>query len=158
MPCTNLGLTGNFQGTHKFLNIQTGCTVKLKKWTELPIPKEVLERISTLADKDKENTDLELYDCSKHEIIDVDDINEANPSAGDGNVAGVMAMDNDHNGNQNDDDGANNDAEISGVLQELVPKFAGVPQELAPEPNADAIDGKRTGVHGDASEGTDGKN
>ena len=67
-------------------------------------------------------------------------------------------MDNDHNGNHNDDDGANNDVKISGVPQELAPEFSGLPQELAPEPNADTTDGKRTGVHGDASEGTDGNN
>ena len=37
MPCLNLGPTGNLQGTHKFLNICTGHTVNIQKWTEPPI-------------------------------------------------------------------------------------------------------------------------
>ena len=88
-------------------------------------------------------------DHSKHEIIEVDDIGEADlPSgSGSGNVAGVMAMENNHN----DDNGANNNTKIAGVPQQLATKFSGVPQELAPEPNANAADGKSIEVHGDAA-------
>lgn len=36
--CINLGPTGNFQGTHKFLNPETGEVIKPKKFTVLPMP------------------------------------------------------------------------------------------------------------------------
>jgi hypothetical protein len=40
--CINLGPTGNFQGTHKFLNLDTGEVIKRQHFTELPMPDSMI--------------------------------------------------------------------------------------------------------------------
>ena len=77
------------------------------------------------------NPALAFSDRSKHEIIDVDDIAEYELSAGSGIVSGLMAMDN-NDKNHNNDNGADNNATITGVTQNLAPEFAGVPQNMEP--------------------------
>ena len=77
------------------------------------------------------NSALAFSDRSKHEIIDVDDIAEYELSAGSGIVSGLMAMDN-NDKNHNNDNGADNDAAITGVPHNLAPEFAGFLQNMAP--------------------------
>jgi hypothetical protein len=45
----NLGPTGNIQGAHKFLSLSTGEVIVRRKWTELPVPSEVLLRMEELS-------------------------------------------------------------------------------------------------------------
>jgi hypothetical protein len=45
----NLGPTGNIQGAHKFFSLATGEILTRKKWTELPVPSEVLIRLEEMA-------------------------------------------------------------------------------------------------------------
>ena len=35
--------TGNFQGSYKFLNLRTGQRITRRKWTDLPMPQEVID-------------------------------------------------------------------------------------------------------------------
>jgi hypothetical protein len=51
----NLGPTGNIQGTHKFLSLQTGEIIVCRKWTELPVPAEVIDK---LEDMNTDKSDL----------------------------------------------------------------------------------------------------
>ncbi len=44
-----LGPSGNIQGGHKFLSLQTGNVMVRRKWTELPVPADVINRIEDLA-------------------------------------------------------------------------------------------------------------
>ena len=44
----NLGPNRNLQGTHKFLNLCTGKKITCQCWTELPMPKEVIDRVNQL--------------------------------------------------------------------------------------------------------------
>jgi hypothetical protein len=41
----NLGPTGNIQGTHKFLSLKTGDLIVRRKWTEMPVPSEVIDKL-----------------------------------------------------------------------------------------------------------------
>ncbi|KAL7502656.1 hypothetical protein ACHAXN_000584, partial [Cyclotella atomus] len=50
--CINLGPTGNFQGTHQFLNLETGEIIKRKKFTMLPMPDSMIKRVEELARQD----------------------------------------------------------------------------------------------------------
>ena len=43
-----LGPTGNQQGTHYFLSLQTGRVLKRTNFTELPMPDDVIDRVSAL--------------------------------------------------------------------------------------------------------------
>jgi hypothetical protein len=44
-----LGPSGNIQGGHKFLSLQTGNIMVRRKWTELPVPADVINRLKDLA-------------------------------------------------------------------------------------------------------------
>ncbi len=56
----NLGLTGNFQGTHKFPNLNTGQVIKQRSFLELPMPDKVIKQVKKLADKDKQSRNMRL--------------------------------------------------------------------------------------------------
>ena len=43
-----MGPTGNRQGGHYFLNLSTGDTIVRHRWTVLPMPQDVIDRISAL--------------------------------------------------------------------------------------------------------------
>jgi hypothetical protein len=49
----NLGLS-NLYGAHKFYSLRTGEIITGQKWTELPVPSEVIEKIDELANEDEE--------------------------------------------------------------------------------------------------------
>jgi len=44
----SLGATGNTQGTYRFFNLSTGELIVRRKWTELPIPQEVIMRLQDM--------------------------------------------------------------------------------------------------------------
>jgi hypothetical protein len=49
---------GNDQGGYYFMSISTGHRLKRYQWTKLPMPKEVIDRVHTLARRSKANRDL----------------------------------------------------------------------------------------------------
>jgi hypothetical protein len=44
----NLGPSGYVQGTHKFYSLKTGEIIVRRKWYELPVPSDVIERLNEL--------------------------------------------------------------------------------------------------------------
>jgi len=53
-----LGPTGNFQGTSKFFDLETGKVIKRRKFTELPMPDSVIKKVEKWADKDKQRAGM----------------------------------------------------------------------------------------------------
>jgi hypothetical protein len=53
----NLGPTGNIQGAHKFFSLTTGEILIRKKWTELPVPSDVLIRLDEMAMDPNDNVE-----------------------------------------------------------------------------------------------------
>jgi hypothetical protein len=47
-----LGPTGNIQGSYKFLNLRTGKRITRRRWTQLPMPQEVIDRVDQLGRAD----------------------------------------------------------------------------------------------------------
>ena len=47
-----LGPTGNSQGSYKFMNLRTGRRITRRKWTNLPMPQEVIDRVNELGKAD----------------------------------------------------------------------------------------------------------
>jgi hypothetical protein len=41
----NLGPTRNIQGTHNLLSLKTEDLIVMRKWTELPVPSEVIDKL-----------------------------------------------------------------------------------------------------------------
>jgi hypothetical protein len=62
-----LGPTGNLQGTHRFYSLKTGEIVVRRKWTELPVPSDVIERLDDLT-LDRSDCEQDLYDNIDQEI------------------------------------------------------------------------------------------
>ena len=60
----SLGLTSNIQGTHKFLSLRTGEIIVRRKWTELPVPAEVIDKLDDMT------TDKSDFIDSKDNIED----------------------------------------------------------------------------------------
>jgi hypothetical protein len=44
----HVGRTGNLQGTHKFYSLRTGEVIVHGRWTELPIPSEVIKKLTEM--------------------------------------------------------------------------------------------------------------
>ena len=50
-PAICCGPTGNLQGSYFFFSLVTGLLIKHRKWSELPVPNAVIERVAYFADK-----------------------------------------------------------------------------------------------------------
>jgi len=70
----NLGPTGNIQGTHHFLSLKTGELVVRWKWTELPIPSDVIHQLEELAGE-SENVLESLIEAEEEEYEKHDELN-----------------------------------------------------------------------------------
>ena len=57
-----LGPTGNIQGSYKFLNLRTGKRITRRRWTPLPMPQEVIDRVNQLGKADAQPELLTFYD------------------------------------------------------------------------------------------------
>lgn len=78
-PCTtgaiNLGPTGNVQGAHKFLSLVTDEVITHKKWTELPVPCEVIIKPEDMAADPNDDVAVILQD-DEEELEHLEDRNE----------------------------------------------------------------------------------
>lgn len=61
--------TGNAQGSHHFLSLQTGRLINRNHWTELPMPVDIIERVHRLAESNALNH-LVFGDRENAEISD----------------------------------------------------------------------------------------
>jgi len=70
-----LGPTGSRDGNHYFLNLRTGARVTRTRWTDLPMPSDVVDRVSDLGQAQGMPTHLAFGDRHGTEIEDsLDDI------------------------------------------------------------------------------------
>jgi hypothetical protein len=57
-----LGPTGNFQGTYKFLDLESGQVVKRKRFDEFPMPDSVISKLERWGRRDQQNGRLTFAD------------------------------------------------------------------------------------------------
>jgi hypothetical protein len=69
----NLGPTRNIQGTHKFLSLQTREVIVRRKWTELPVPEDVIDRLKDILG---ESGKIDLHGDEDCEERNVENTNE----------------------------------------------------------------------------------
>jgi hypothetical protein len=90
-----LGPTGNIHGSYKFLNLRTGKHITHRRWTQLPMPQEVIDRVNQLGKADRQPELLTFYnrkgcligksespgvpDTPETTIPDDDDLGDLNP-------------------------------------------------------------------------------
>jgi hypothetical protein len=79
-PAICCGPTGNLQGSYFFFSLVTGLLIKRRKWTELPVPDAVIERVAHFANKAGNppgivfsNRHRQPYDWPDNDIIGSDD-------------------------------------------------------------------------------------
>ena len=86
-----LGPTGNLQGSYKFMSLRTGKLITRRKFTPLPMPQDVVDRVDTLGKADKQRELLTFYDrhgrpigdMADYETTGVDDDEDPTPGAPD---------------------------------------------------------------------------
>ena len=61
-----LGITGNLQGSYTFLNLTTGKLITRRKFTPLPMPNDVIDRVIELVNKEKAPKGLQFADRHQH--------------------------------------------------------------------------------------------
>lgn len=70
MGCICLGPAGNQQGGHWFMSLTSGERVVRYQWTTLPMPREVIERVSSMGKAQWMPTSITYADRRGHEITD----------------------------------------------------------------------------------------
>ena len=56
-----LGPTSNIQGSYYFLNLSTGKCITRRRWTQLPMPQEVIDRVNQLGTAEAQPQLLTFY-------------------------------------------------------------------------------------------------
>ena len=72
-----LGLTGNQLGGHYFMSLLTRSVIKCSRWTELPMPSDVIQRVNSMGTQQGMPRELVFRDHYAKEILDgLDDVGE----------------------------------------------------------------------------------
>jgi hypothetical protein len=100
--------TGNAQGGYLFFSLVTGRRLNRNSWTQLPMPKDVIDRVHKLARRSKANRDLLFAWRDGTPIADdgEDDDNEDHP---DWDPDDNAEADNDDDGSEHTDDDDDDD-------------------------------------------------
>jgi hypothetical protein len=69
-----LGPAGNYQGGYKFFSLSTKRVIKRRKWTELPVPNEVIQLVASIANAEKHNEDGFVF--RRADMSAIDDIDD----------------------------------------------------------------------------------
>ena len=98
--------TGNTQGGYFFFSLTTGRVLNRGRWTSLPMPNEVIDRVHRMARQEHGNNGLLFEDRNHHPLVDPDDDGDDNstyhPEEDDN--SDVDEDDNNHDGQDDDDD------------------------------------------------------
>jgi hypothetical protein len=119
-----LGPCGNLQGGYLFYNLRTGKKITRRKWTTLPMPREVIDRVNLLGEAESQPTLLTFCDRHGREIGDHTDYTSV-PRVDSGDITSYTEIP----GVDTPEDDEN-----STDLLDPVQNIAGVEQQLAAEP------------------------
>ncbi|KAL7559815.1 hypothetical protein ACA910_003979 [Epithemia clementina (nom. ined.)] len=107
--------TGNAQGAYYCLSLTTGRVIRQARWTALPMPNEVIDRVHRMAQQDGANDGLYFQDRDGNNIPDARD----NDNEQDGDDESYHTNDDDNSSDDDDadadDDAASNDGEEANV-------------------------------------------
>ena len=92
--------TGNVQGGYFFFSLTTGKVINRMRWTTIPMPKEVIDRVERMACQEHAGTTLLFEDRDHNEIPDLDQDDDDDNSDYEPN--------NDEDDGNDDDDDDNN--------------------------------------------------
>ena len=95
--------TGNVQGGYFFFSLTTGKVINRMRWTTIPMPKEVIERVERMARQEYAGTTLLFEDRNHNEILDLDQDDDEEDNDSD-----YEPDDDDDSDNDDDNDDDNN--------------------------------------------------
>jgi hypothetical protein len=117
MRCICLGPTGNRQGAHWFMSLSSGERVVRYRWTELPMPREAIDRVSAIGRRQHMPSTITYVDRHGHEIGDTineleDDVSDDDSSYLDSQRDDESMMSNfDDDSSDDDDDDSDDDSD-----------------------------------------------
>ena len=124
--------TGNAQGGYFFFSLTTGHVLNRGRWTSLPMPNEVIDRVHRMACQEHGNNGLNFEDRNHNPLVDPDD---------DGDDNSTYHPEDDDNSddddNNNDEDGDDDDPGPPPVPDEAHPIYDNPPENL--EGNVDPL-------------------
>ena len=136
--------TGNAQGGYFFFSLTTGCVLNRGRWTSLPMPNEVIDRVHRMAHQEHGNNGLTFEDRNHNPLVDPDD---------DGDDDSTYHPEEDDNSDDDDDngdeDGDDDDPGPPPVPDEAHPIHDNPPDNLGE--NVDPIDQDNQGNDLDAN-------
>ena len=94
--------TGNAQGGYFFFSLTTGRVLNRGRWTNLPMPNEVIDRVHRMARQEHGNTGLIFEDRNHLPLVDPDD---------DGDDDSTYHPEDDDNNDDDDDSGGEDDVD-----------------------------------------------
>ena len=104
--------TGNVEGGYFFLSLTTGKVINRMRWTRIPMPKDVIDRVERMACQEHAGMTLLFEDRDHNEIIDLDDTGD-NDSAYEPNDQSDDDDDDDEEDDNDEDDEDNNNILIN---------------------------------------------
>jgi hypothetical protein len=141
--------TGNSQGGYYFYSLTTGRVLNRNKWTPLPMPQDVIDRVHTLARRAAANVALTFGNGYGEPIPDDDDDDnddedylppdEASHDGDDSNADDSSGTDVDYPFDDGDDSPDENPADVAGVMGYL-PEGANNGPNIAPHQNVPRLD------------------
>ena len=95
--------TGNEQGGYYFMSLTTGRRLTRNRWTELPMPQDVIDRVHTLARRSRANRDL-LFEWRDGTPIQDEDVAQGDSESDDDDYEPEDSSDSDNDDDESDDD------------------------------------------------------
>jgi hypothetical protein len=115
-----LGPTTNFHGSYKFLCLRTGRRITRKQFKELPVPTSVIKAVEALAERDKQDGNLEFTDRNGNSFVDIQYEGDANqPADGDAGVDEEDTLEHKQYGNEPEQENNDTDDEAPGIHMEI---------------------------------------
>ena len=155
--------TGNAQGGYFFFSLTTGRVLNRGRWTSLPMPNEVIDRVHRMARQEHGNHGLLFEDRHHNPLIDPNDDGED-----DSTYHPREDEDNDDDDNDDDDDADDdnddgddaNPPEHPNEEQPIYPNPTDDQEEHAAEANDNVTEAERGHIEEDDNEepGNDGQN
>ena len=99
--------TGNTQGGYFFFSLTTGRVLNRGRWTSLPMPNEVIDRVHRMAQQEHGNNGLLFEDRNHNPLVGPDDDGEDDSTYHPGDDEDNDDDDNDDDDNADDGDNAN---------------------------------------------------
>ena len=140
--------TGNAQGGYFFFSLTTGRVLNRGRWTSLPMPNEVIDRVHRMARQEHGNQGPNFEDRNHNPLVDPDDDGDDDSTYHPGDDDNSNDDDDDDDDNNNEDDDGDGPG-LPPVPDEAHPMYNNPPENLGG--NADPLNQDNQGNNPNAN-------